>query len=184
MKPVRTTIIYGLLGGLLFIPCYAVLKNVLAPNSALRFLIWLGLAGYALLLARWSKKNPLATALPLTVVLAFTAGPLYASIRFTAFIVLTLAALAWIRSSICFPGSLVKSLSSEAMVSLGGLGLVLFFTPNTLTGVALGIWLFFLVQSSFFLFRDLAEPPRARLNLDRFETARREADKILSSDLG
>jgi len=66
-------------------------------------------------------------------------------------------------------------------LSLGGGALVALFTPVSEISWALGIWLFFLIQALYFLLFEKTGDKIADTEIDLFEKARMEAEKILSS---
>ena len=63
--PIRTTIFFGLICGLSFIPANLALSYLLHGASVINLTLWLYAAGYALLLSRWSKKPILSAGFPL-----------------------------------------------------------------------------------------------------------------------
>lgn len=173
-RPLRTTIVYGLLCGLLSVPITSALRLFVHPQFAFPLTVWLYIAGYSVLLARWGKKNPAIVFFPLLLLLGF----LLLSGSTTAFLFLGLGVLSWIRSSLCFEKSLFRMLFAELFTGAGGGVLVAGFAPHSAIGLALGVWLFFLIQSVYFvLFADLGikETP----DMDPFEQAGRHAERIL-----
>ena len=99
--PIRTTIFFGLICGLSFIPANLALSYLLHGASVINLTLWLYAAGYALLLSRWSKKPILSAGFPL--LLLFVTSFLVDSI--TAFYLLSLVVISWIRTAICFRNS-------------------------------------------------------------------------------
>ncbi len=97
-NPIRTTIFYGLICGLSFIPVYLALNYMLAGPSATCLALCLFGAGYSLLLSRWSGK-PIPTII-FPLLLLFMTVFLVDSIA--AFFLLSLVVISWIRSGICF----------------------------------------------------------------------------------
>jgi hypothetical protein len=76
-------------------------------------------------------------------------------------------------------------LITEFVLSLGGGILGVFLAPHTQVGWALGIWLFFLVQSLYFVSwegRNAIEGEKQR-EVDPFERASRQVERILSTRL-
>ena len=101
-----------------------------------------------------------------------------------AFLFLALGVLSWVRSGICFQGGLLKTFGAEAALCLGGGALVAHFTPHSMITWAMAIWMFFLMQSLYFVFfRETAETQAHKVQLDPFEQARGQAERILSSEL-
>lgn len=78
----------------------------------------------------------------------------------------------------------MKTLTAEIAISLGGGGLVSVFAPHTTITWAMAVWMFFLVQSLYFLVvRDIGEVEEEHVSLDAFEQARGQAEKILSTEI-
>ena len=67
-------------------------------------------------------------------------------------------------------------------MSLGGGVLLACFTPHSTVTWAMAIWMFFLVQSLYFVFfREVGEAEQEKVELDSFEQAKGQAEKILST---
>ena len=179
-QPIRTTIIFGLICGLLFIPMSMGLSYLLYWPKAFCTSIWLFLAVYSFLLARWGKINTATIIFPLIVLLIFV----YIVDSPVPFIVLALGILSWIRSSICFKKTLVKMLTAETIICFGGGALVAFFIPHSTFSWALGICMFFLVQALYFvLFENVYENDEEKFEVDPFEQAMMRAGKIMSNNI-
>jgi len=177
-KPVRTTIVLGLAFGLLFVPVSTILNLFLPWPGAFRLTLWLFLAAYSLVLCRWAGAGLLACAFPLAILLASSFW-LRSGNDFLLFLVLVLG---WVRSGVCFRKSLWKAVAAEILVGVGGAALVGFFAPHSMMLWALGVWMFFLVQSLYFLLTgDLGDTEETEAALDPFEKARRQAEEILSA---
>ena len=177
-RPMLTTIIYGLLCGVSFIPLVMTMNTFLNWSIAFRLTIWVLLAGYLLILTRWGKVNLISTLFPLLLLLLLV----FWGATNSAFLFLALGILSWHRSGVCFQGGLLKSIAAEISLCLGGGALAGFFTPHSTVTWALSIWLFFLVQSLYFvIFRDSAEADEERVELDPFDRARGQAERILSA---
>lgn len=177
-KRVRTTLVFGLLSGLAFIPAHMAAEWFVHPGLAFRLVIGAVIGLYALLLARWGRAGLLSALFPVLVLTAFAVLGTH-----RGFLILALLVLAWIRSGVCFPGPATSRIAAEAALVLGGGVLVQNFAPHTPAAWALGIWLFFLIQSLYFVWvapaGDAAEPSEP----DGFEDARRRAEAILSGRL-
>ena len=75
-------------------------------------------------------------------------------------------------------------IGAEFLICYGGFALVLYLSPNTSISWGLGVWMFFLVQSLYFLlFNNLNSFEESGIPLDKFEEAKREAERILSGYL-
>ena len=177
-RPMFTTIIYGLLAGTSFIPLVMVMSNLVHWTAAFRLAIWLVLAGYLVILARWGKVSLLSILFPLLLLLLLV----FWGVTNSAFLLLALGVLIWVRSGICFQGGLLKSLVTEVALCLGAGALVVFFTPHSILTWGVAVWMFFLVQSVYFVvFADFGEKQEEKVDLDLFHQARTRAERILSA---
>ena len=179
-RPMLATVIYGLLCGVTFIPVVMALSYVLYWPMAFRLTIWLYLAGYLVFLIRWARVSPLAIPIPLLLLffLVFWGG---SNIGFLFF---ALGILSWVRSGICFQGEVLKAFSAEAALCLGGGSLVAYFSPNSTITWALAVWMFFLVQSLYFVvFRGSVAGDEEKVERDPFEPAKGQVETILSSEV-
>lgn len=176
-RHIRTTIVYGLLFGLMFLPVRSLLAPFLGGAMAFRIILWMGWAGYVLLLARWGRVGVTTILIPLGLPLipvALGGAP-------SIFFLILLGVLSWIRSGIAFPGGMFRKGGAEAVLCMGGALLVGWHLPLTPLRWALGIWLFFLVQSLYFLFLNAEFEKSHSTGEDPFERARRRAEEILVS---
>ena len=180
MKPFRTTLVFGVLcAGATFIVHVATV-GFYDRSLSLPLLIWAMMAVYAMLLCRWCGKNPASLFFPL---LAFLLLVFVLPGR-PALWIMCLTVFGWIRSGVCFPGSLFKTVAAELPLTLGGGALIAVFSPRTPISWALAVWMFFLIQSLYFVFFQPAEAPAAfKMPADPFEKARAEAEKIIASNL-
>ena len=175
--PIRTTIFFGLICALSFIPANLALNYVLHGPSVINLTLWLYAAGYSLLLSRWSKKPILSNGFPL--LLLFVTSFLVDST--TAFYLLSLVVISWIRSGICFRNPCGIKLVAELLLCVFGGIPVAVFTPGSAFGWMPGIWMFFLIQSLYFvIFENRAIMPQDQYETDPFERASRQAEAILS----
>jgi hypothetical protein len=77
---------------------------------------------------------------------------------------------------------LLKSLVTEVSLCLGSAALVVFFTPHSTITWGVAVWMFFLVQSVYFVvFANFGEKEEDRMELDPFHQARSRAERILST---
>lgn len=179
MKPFRTTLVFGILcAGATYI-IHVATGGFYDRALSLSLLIWAMTAVYGLLLCRWAGKKSASLFFPL---LSFLLLVLVQPGR-PAFWIMCLAVFGWIRSGICFPGSLFKTIAAELPLTLGGGALIAVFSPRTPINWALAVWMFFLIQSIYFVFFQPAEAPAAfKIAADPFERARAEAEKIIASN--
>ena len=92
---------------------------------------------------------------------------------------IVLVIFSWIRSGICFQIFFSRALIIEFFLTWGSAALITCFTPDSMFTWALGIWMFFLVQSLYFVIlgdRSLKE----KVAVDPFEEAMMQAEKIIS----
>ena len=173
-----TTIIYGLLAGISFIPTVMVISNLVHWTAAFRLAIWLVLAGYLVILTRWGRVSLLSVVFPLLLLLLLV----FWGNTNSAFLLLALGVLSWVRSGICFQGGLLKTVATEAALCLGTGALAVFVTPHSTITWGVLVWMFFLVQSVYFVvFADFGEEPEERVELDPFHQARTRAERILAA---
>jgi len=179
-RPVLTTVLLGLICGISFIPLNLVLNKIFFGPNTICLTLWLFTAGYAVLLARWSRQKLMPVFYPvlflfLTVFLVHSIG---------AFFILALAVISWIRSGICYQGHCKIRLMVELLLCVAGGALIAVFTPGSAVAWALGVWLFFLLQSLYFALFDsnLATlDSQYEKEPDPFERASRQAEDILSA---
>jgi hypothetical protein len=88
--------------------------------------------------------------------------------------------LSWIRSGVCFKTSLPRTICLEAFICFGGGALVTYLSPLGSISWATGIWLFFLVQSMYFVFAGVTNYNEEKIKADAFDQAKRHAEKILT----
>ena len=176
-RPVRTTIFFGLICGLLFIPVRLFFEYTGLWPFLFRLTIFAIVAAYSFILASWADRKPISVFFPLVFLFVFTFG------RSTSatFLLLSLGMLSWIRSGICFKKDFPRSLGAEIIFAIGGGALVAYFNPQGALAWAMGIWMFFLIQALYFMaMTDMAETDTAQ-PIDPFEQARMKAEGILKS---
>jgi len=175
--PIRTTIFFGLICGLAFIPVNLALTYVSSGPSVNYLILWMYAAGYSLLLSRWSKNSILSIGFPLLLLLVTS----FLVDSIAAFYFLTLVIISWIRSGICFRNPSALNLVVELLLCAAGGILMVLFTPGSDFAWMPGIWMFFLIQSLYFvIFENEAIKPDAPYEMDPFERASRQAEMILS----
>lgn len=176
-RPIRTTVVFGLLSALLIFPVVGLLADRWGGGLGFKLALWLDLALYSLLLVRWSKARLLPALFPLGLLLAAALWPWSRS----GFFLLGLGVLSWVRSGICFKAPPLRLLTAETIAMAGGAGLVALLAPGSALTWALAIWLFFLVQTFYFyIMPGLVDTPAEGSVQDPFEAARKEAEKMLA----
>lgn len=177
MRPIRSTIIWALIGGLAYLPLNSALSVLMFRPIGFHLSLWALLAGYAVLLSRWASRPLKSIGLPLLLLLvsAFLINSA------TAFLFTALVMLSWIRSGICFRRKpLVKRLVAELGLGLITGLLVSGVVPGATPLAALGVWLFFLIQALYFVLFEYRSRCRPHIEVDPFEKAKMAAEKILS----
>jgi len=178
-RPVRATILYALLSGILFLPFYILSAEFLGRAFGFRLTLWICVAGYGWILARQAKANLTGAVIPLLVLLAFV---FYPNPPFV-FAILAMGVLSWIRSGVCYPKALLPMLMAEGITCGGAAFLLVAFPPGSTPVWALSIWLFFLFQSLYFLIFETAHERSPETVADPFDRAKNRAEEILSGDL-
>jgi len=179
-RPVLTTVLFGLICGIFFIPLNLALNTMFSWPNAVCLALWLFTAGYAILLCRWSRQQQMPVSYP--VLFLFLTVFVVQSIG--AFFFLALAVISWVRSGLCYPGRHRIRLVVESLLCLAGSALVTVFTPGSALAWALGIWLFFLLQALYFAIFDsntTSSHSQYEQEVDPFERASRLAEDILSA---
>ena len=175
--PIRLTIVWGLISGLVYIPLCAALSLMVFWPLGIRLSLWILLAGYAVLLSRWALRPLRSISLPLLLLL-LSAFLIQSA---TAFLFTAVLVLSWIRSGICFKAKpMLNRFGTEMILGLGN-GLLVYGTAPGATLVwALGVWLFFLIQALYFIVFEHQSDWQAKIKVDPFEKAKMAAEKILS----
>lgn len=177
-RPVRSTVIFGLICGLSFMPLAVGLAHVIYWSKALNFTLWIYIAVYSVLLTRWSSKNINRIIFPLLLILI----ALFWVDSISLFIVLALGVLSWIRSGICFPKNMGKKIIAEALLGLVAGGLVISLTSASVLTWALAVWMLFLVQALYFVIFETNFKAEEQIIRDPFEKAREQAENLLSTE--
>lgn len=178
-RPIRSTMVFGLICGLLLIPLAVGLSYVVSWSSALCIILWGYLAAYSYMLTRWSKKSFISNVFPLLLVLV----TIFWVDSISAFLLIALGVFSWIRSGICYPKYFIRRLFAEIALCLGGGTLVAILTPISVFSWAMAVWLFFLVQALYFVIFEIDHIVKEDIERDLFDQAREQAEKILSAGL-
>ncbi|MBW2469629.1 MAG: hypothetical protein JRE62_10030 [Deltaproteobacteria bacterium] len=177
VKPIRSTMVWGLLGAIMYLPASIFLHSLLPWPLGDQLFLWALLAGYGLMLSRWASRPFSAIALPI-ILLLIAALCIHSTATFAC---AALGIFAWIRSGICFrrrPAAIRLIAESGLGVGAGlAMSAVVITAP---VSAALGIWLFFLIQTLYFVIFEYRQEPTSRLEVDPFERARMAAERILS----
>ena len=175
--PIRNTIFYGLFCGLSFVPLSLILNTFISWPSAVGLTLWLFISGYAVLLNLWGNKIQISTVFPLLLLLP----AIFLINSMVLFFLLALIVISWIRSGICYQKPGAMRLAVELLLCFLGAVLVHVFTPGSMFGWALGVWMFFLVQALYFVFLGPTDDQQdASIKIDAFEQASGQAERILA----
>jgi len=145
-RSARTTIVFALISGTLMLPAVELLRLFWTWSTAVKMVLWIDLAVYAVLMARWSKTAPGLLAMPLAIVLGAALWPQ----SYWGFFTLALGVFVWIRSGVCFNSLPLRAILAEAVTVIGGVLLLALFGGQGTTAMALKLCLFLLVQSLYF----------------------------------
>jgi hypothetical protein len=176
MSAVAAAVIFAAAAALLvaavtLLPLRAVPRTI-ATNAT----IFLCLAAYAAFLARSSGRRLRAIFAPLFMLAAVVA----AAGSVTGFVVPAAAGVSWIRSGICFQGSMPRRVCAEAITCPAGLALVWLLQPPGPCGWALSIWMFGLIQALYFVAVDTESSGLPELSArERLEKAHGRTEALL-----
>ena len=175
-SPITASIIFAAAAGLLLAAVVSLPLRPAARITAANAAIFLFLAAYSVFLARSSGCSLRALFAPLFMLSAVLA----AAGSVTAFVVPAAAGLSWVRSGICFPGSMARRLCTEALTCPAGLAMSWLLQPPGPCGWALGIWMFGLIQALYFVAVDV-EPTGLpeKMGPDKMAQTHRRAEALL-----
>jgi hypothetical protein len=176
--PVLSTVLYGFAGALSLIGFIPISGVIPLPIDVVSLTLWLTVAGYGVLLCRWSGQNLKTIFFPL----CFLSLSIYLVPSMNSVFLLALAGVSWIRSGICFPQIRGLKIGIELLLCLVGAAMVKLLLPATIFSWALAIWLFFLLQATYFILIDINFPAPDKLNplSNTFEQSSRQAVVILA----
>jgi hypothetical protein len=176
IPPVAASVIVAAVAALLFAAVTNLPLRMIHRATALNTAMFLGLAAYVGFLGRLNGTHYRDLLAPLLILSAV----LVAAGSVTGFVIPAAAGLSWIRSGICFPGPIPRRAFAEAILCAAGLSLVWMLQPPGLSGWALSVWLFWLIQSLYFLVVD-PEPGSlfGRPGWKRFEAAHSRTQVLL-----
>ena len=175
--PIRSTILYGLMCGIAFVPLTQMITVLIPWHQAICLTLWCCLAGYAIMLNLWGEKIRRQTVFPLLILLP----AIFLNNSIVLFFSLALIVAGWIRSGICYPKTGARGIAAELLLGFFAILLVMVLTPGSVFAWALGIWMFFLIQALYFIFFDItANHQNADVRLDAFDEASKKAEQILA----
>jgi len=183
MKPIRTTLIFGIISCLAIIPLSFVSNLHWQGAVTFKLFFLLNLILYSVFLCRWSNTRLISVFFPLLLVTGVALWPNSS----TGFILAALAVLSWIRSGICFKHVPLRAFIAEVLTITGGAGYYILWRPDSPVTLALALWLFFLVQTLYFFIVPIVPLPRIREtanaagggSVDAFEQASQDMKRVL-----
>jgi len=147
LSPAVTTVIFAAAAATLLAVVTILPLRPIPRTTATNAAIFLCLAAYSAFLARSSGRSLRALFAPLFMLAAVLA----VAGSVTGFVVPAAAGLSWIRSGICFSGSMPRRVCAEAIACPAGLALVWLLQPPGPYGLPLGMWMFGLIQALYFV---------------------------------
>lgn len=178
--PIRATLLLGLICALFFGPLYLALNTMVSAPHAVCLSIWLFAAVYALFLCRWSRQKLWISVFPMLLLIL----AIFLVKSMSAFFLLTLMIIGWIRSGICYQKNKGARLAVEVLLGLLGGALMALFPPASVSAWALGVWMLFVLQTLYFaIFGNKLVIPANKFafEVDPFERPCRQAEEILSA---
>ena len=176
LSPAVTTVIFAAAAATLLAVVTILPLRPIPRTTATNAAIFLCLAAYSAFLARSSGLSLRALFAPLFMLAAVLA----VAGSVTGFVVPAAAGLSWIRSGICFSGSMPRRVCAEAIACPAGLALVWLLQPPGPYGLPLGMWMFGLIQALYFVVvgaEHTGQPEKQ--GQDRMAQAHRRADALL-----
>ncbi len=173
------TIIYGIICSILYIPFILTLSHLGMQFDGFNLILYCFVILYALLLCKFAQKQLISVFFPM---LFFGITGYWVESRI-GYIILSFILLTWIRTSICFDKFSIKSIIVEGFVSLIGACLFILLNPYTNLTWAIGIWLFFLLQTIYTILTPLPNHSNGNEEYEshRFEHAKSQIEKILAT---
>ncbi len=175
-KPIRNTVWLGAMAGLVMAGTTFLIAPLLGWTLTVNLTLAVIFVAYGRLLLHRADRGPGAALLAGAILVAVALTG-----RMPGYLALLLGMLSWLRSGVCFPGPMIPKAMAELALCLGGAALVAVFAPRTPLSWALGVWLFFLVQSLYFVGQSDGRASRDPGG-DPFEAARRRAERLLGGD--
>ena len=150
ISPLAAAVIFAAAAAVLVAAATILPLRPIPRTTALNAAIFLCLAAYSAFLARSSGRSLRSLSAPLFMLAAVMA----VAGSVTGFVVPAAAGLSWIRSGICFSGSMPRRVCAEAIACPAGLALAWLLQPPGTYGGALSIWMFGLIQALYFVVVD------------------------------
>ncbi|MDJ0623971.1 MAG: hypothetical protein QNJ17_13460 [Desulfocapsaceae bacterium] len=180
MKPIRTTIFFGIISGIIVLLLSFLPVHLFGWSATVKLYLLLNVTIYGILLCRWSRTPLIKLLFPLgllTGIAFFSSSPI-------SFILAALAIFSWIRSGLCFAHFPRRTMLAELLTIMAGAGSLWLMPPYGPLSLALTICLFFLLQSLYFFMVPQREVRKSAGNgRDAFEHASGELEKILRQDM-
>ena len=176
-KPIRTTLIFGILSAVSVIPLPHYASILWGWPVAIKTFVLINLTLYSSLLCRWSNARIVSIIFPLSLLTGMVLWPLTCS----GFVLASLAVLGWVRSGICFKERSIRIVLAELITIVGGAGFLVFWQPGSTNVLPVAIWFFFLVQTIYFYIIPCKVEIPGEGRADPFEQASRDMERILKT---
>jgi len=150
ISPVAASVIFAAAAAVLVAAVTLLPLRPMPRLTATNATIFLCLAAYSAFLARSGGRSLRALFAPLFMLATVMA----VAGSVAGFVVPAAAGLSWIRSGICFTGSMPRRVCAETIACAAGLALVWWLQPPGPYGWPLSIWMFGLIQSLYFVVVD------------------------------
>jgi len=150
ISPLAASVIFAAAAAVLVAAATILPLRPIPRTTALDAALFLCLAAYSAFLARSSGRSLRTLFAPLFMLAAVMA----VAGSVAGFVVPAAAGLSWIRSGICFTGSMPRRVCAEAIACAAGLALVWWLQPPGPYGWALSMWMFGLIQALYFVVID------------------------------
>jgi hypothetical protein len=176
ISPLAASVIFAAAAAVLVAAATILPLRPIPRTTALNAALFLCLAAYSAFLARSSGRSLRALFAPLFLLatLMAVAGSV------TGFVVPAAAVLSWVRSGICFTGSMPRRVCAETIACAAGLALAWLLQPPGPYGWVLSTWMFGLIQSLYFVVVDAERTGLPeKQGQDKMAKTYRRADTLL-----
>ncbi len=174
-KYVRQTIVWGIICGLMYVPGVYFALRFFSAEISIRLVLWLFISGYVVLLCRGARVN--RGHVGIFLVMLF--GSVFFISSFTGYILFGMLVFSFLRTGVCFTQNRLSGGLTEILLTFAAGVTIAKYCGDSLVSQAMGVWMFFLLQSIFFIVfpsENKKESPTA----DPFESAKKHMDEIFN----